>query len=405
MSMTKEHIKMAFATMSQSRTRSFMTMLGIIISVAAVITIVGLGHGLRNQVSGQIGKLGSNLILVQPGQTATSSVDLTSLQSLASQRGTLTEQDYTSITKLPGIKQISPVATISGLPRFENKTMERASIVGSNDKLPDIIGKEIEYGSFFGPNDTNKNHAVIGRGVASELFGENVPIGKSFSIRNSEFIVTGVFTQSPVTPLSPSINFNNAIVIPYNKAKEIGGASLQFIQILVVAESAETSQALANNIQNTIKANHGGQQDFSVLQQEEALAISDGVFSQLTMFITGAAIIALIVGGIGVMNIMFASVSERTREIGIRKAVGATNKQIINQFMTEAIIITFSGGILGILLASVTILTIRVTTSLQPAFVLPIMALALAVTTAIGLASGILPALKAAKKDPIESLR
>jgi putative ABC transport system permease protein len=283
--------------------------------------------------------------------------------------------------------------------------MERASIVGSNDKLPNIIGKEIEYGSFFGPNDANKNHAVIGRGVASELFGENVPIGKSFSIRNNEFIVTGVFAQSPVTPLSPSINFNDAIVIPYNKAKEIGGVSLQFIQILVVAESAETSQALANNIQNTIKANHGGQQDFSVLQQEEALAISDGVFSQLTMFITGAAIIALIVGGIGVMNIMFASVSERTREIGIRKAVGATNKQIINQFMTEAIIITFSGGILGILLASLTILTIRVTTSLQPAFVLPIMALSLAVTTAIGLASGILPALKAAKKDPIESLR
>lgn len=403
--MTKEHVKMAFATMSQSRSRSLMTMLGIIISVAAVITIVGLGHGLRNQVRGQIDKLGSNLILVQPGFTDASAVDLTSLQSLASQRGTLTEQDYISITKLKGVHSASPVTTISGLPRFEDRTMERASIVGTNDKLPDIIGKEVEYGSFFGPNDANRTHAVIGRGVASELFNENVPIGKAFTIRDTEFIVTGVFEQSPVTPLSPSINFNNAIVVPYNKAKEIGGASLQFVQILVVADSAETSHELATEIQNAIKANHGGQQDFSVLQQEEALAISDGVFNQLTVFITGAAIIALIVGGIGVMNIMFASVSERTKEIGIRKAVGATNKQITNQFMIEAIIITFTGGVLGIAVACITILFIRVSSNLQPAFVIPTMLWSLAVTVGIGLASGILPALKAARKDPIESLR
>lgn len=283
--------------------------------------------------------------------------------------------------------------------------MERSSIVGTNDKLPDIIGKEVEYGSFFGPSDVAKNHAVIGRGVASELFGENVPIGKAFTIRDTEFIVTGVLEQSPVTPLSPSINFNDAIVIPYPKAKEIGGASLQFVQILVVAMSADGGNALATDIETAIKANHGGQKDFSVLQQQEALAISDGVFSQLTVFITGAAIIALIVGGIGVMNIMFASVSERTREIGIRKAVGATNKQIINQFMVEAIIITFTGGLLGIIVASLAIVAIRVSTNLQPAFVIPTMLWSLAITVGIGLASGILPALKAAKKDPIESLR
>lgn len=403
--MTKEHIKMALASMSQQRSRSLMTMLGIIISVAAVITIVGLGHGLRNQVSGQINKLGSNLILVQPGFTDASAVNLNSLQSLASQRGTLTEQDYVSITKLTGIQSTSPVATISGLPRYEGRTMERSSIVGTNDKLPDIIGKEVEYGSFFGPSDVAKNHAVIGRGVASELFGENVPIGKAFTIRDTEFIVTGVLEQSPVTPLSPSINFNDAIVIPYPKAKEIGGASLQFVQILVVAMSADGGNALATDIETAIKANHGGQKDFSVLQQQEALAISDGVFSQLTVFITGAAIIALIVGGIGVMNIMFASVSERTREIGIRKAVGATNKQIINQFMVEAIIITFTGGLLGIIVASLAIVAIRVSTNLQPAFVIPTMLWSLAITVGIGLASGILPALKAAKKDPIESLR
>ena len=402
--MTKEHIKMAYASMAQAKVRSLMTMLGIIISVSAVVTIVGLGHGLRNQVTGQLNKLGSNLILVQPGAPS-ANVDISPLQSLASQRGILTEQDYTSITKLSDVQSVSPVATITGLPRHEDRTMDRAVIVGTNDKLPDIIGKNIEYGTFFGPNDANKNYAIIGRGVASELFNENVPIGKTVTLRDTEFIVQGVFEQSPVTPLSPSINFNNAIVIPYAKAKEIGGQSLQFAQILVEASSAEMSNTLADQIQTAIKANHGGQQDFSVLQQEEALAISDGVFKQLTIFITGAAIIALVVGGIGVMNIMFASVSERTREIGIRKAIGATNKQITNQFMAEAILITFTGGILGIAVSCIVILCIRATTNLQPAFVGSVMLLSLAVTVAIGILSGILPAVKASRKDPIESLR
>ncbi len=405
--MTKEHMNMALSSINTSRTRSFMTMFGVIISVSSVITIVGLGHGLRNQVSKQITKLGSNLIIVQPGKpNSSSAVSLHSLQSVASSPdGIITEQDLSAVAKTADINLLSPIATITGLPSFEEKTMTNTVIVGASESLPEIVDKKVKYGSFFSKEDSTKYYAVIGRGVAEELFNENIPIGKSFKIRNVEFIVQGVFEETPVTPLSPSVNFNNSIVIPYTKAKEISAGSMQISQILVTTKSADVTEKVSKTIQSTLLKNHGGQEDFSVLRQEETLAISDGVFSQLTIFIGGAAFISLIVGGIGIMNIMFATVSERTREIGIRKAIGATNKQIIDQFIIEAVTLSATGGMVGIILSLMIIIAIRSTTSLEPAIVLPVIGGSFLVSVGVGIISGILPAIKAAGKDPIDSLR
>ena len=163
--MTKEHVRMALNTISTSKARSLMTMFGIIISVASVVTIVGLGHGLRNQVSKQITKLGGNLIIVQPGKRGSAeAVNLQSLQSIGStSSGVLTEQDLDSTTKIKEVDLLSPVATITGLPSYEGRNMENAIIVGASESLPEIVDKKIEYGSNFAHADLSKNYAVIDR--------------------------------------------------------------------------------------------------------------------------------------------------------------------------------------------------------------------------------------------------
>ena len=405
--MIKEHLKMALDSVKTSRLRSLLTMFGVIIGVSSVVTIVGLGDGLRAQVSQQITKLGTNLIIIQPGRPNTSSsINLNSIQTIGGTgAGLLTEQDLAAVAKADNIAELTPVATITGLPTIEDKKINDAVVVGATESLPIILNKKIAYGSFFKKSELTKNYAVIGLRVAEDLFNENVPIGKTFQIRGVDFVVQGVFEQTPLTPLSPLLNFNKAVVIPYAKAKEISAGSLQLNQILITTKESKDAEQVVAKLRSTLLISHGGQEDFSVLRQEETLSISDGIFKQLTLFITGVAIISLLVGGIGITNIMFATVSERTREIGIRKAIGATNKQIVSQFVLEAVVLSAGGGIIGIIVSLITIATIRSTTSLQPTIVLPVVLLAFGVSVTTGIISGMLPALKAAQKDPIESLR
>jgi putative ABC transport system permease protein len=402
--MIKHNVRTAFASLRASRLRSALTMFGIVIGVASVVVVVGLGDGLRNQVTDQMTKLGSNLIIIQPGQKSAGGLSLTPSQNFGT-GGVLTEQDLATVRKTADIQLVAPVASITGVPATENRSMEDALVVASNDALPTILGKKVPYGSFFGKDDQHKNYAIIGPGVAARLFAENVPIGRTLMIRGIEFIVQGVFEQAPVTPLSPSVNFNDAVVIPYEKAKEIGGGSQRINQILVTARSAKEVKAVTGSLEAALRTNHGGQHDFTVLSQTDALGLSDSVFSQLTVFVSSIAAISLLVSTIGIMNIMFATVSERTREIGIRKAVGATDRQIISQFLTEAVAVSVSGGLIGIVTALITIGVIRATSSYEPTINFTIIGIATGVSVVAGILAGILPAGKAAKKDPIESLR
>jgi len=292
---------------------------------------------------------------------------------------------------------------LSGIVSYGEAEYAGGSIIASTSRLPVLLNQNIEYGEFFTENENNRSVAIIGRNVAEKLFQENVPIGKSLRIRGKNYVVEGIFEQQKSGTFA-AINVNNSIIIPFDAAHQVG-STIQLLQIYVEAETAEKVGQVSTAIRETLKKNHAGQEDFTILEKEEALEATNEVFYQLTVFVAGVAFISFIVGGIGIMNIMFATVSERTREIGIRKAIGATNPQILGQFVMEAIVLSIMGGFFGILFSYLANAVIRVTSDLQPVTTLNVIMLATGLSVLTGIISGILPAVTAARKDPITSLR
>lgn len=403
MKMVGEYFKMAFSSIRGARFRSGLTMFGIIVGVSSVVTIVSLGEGVRQQISTQFGQSSESLVVVRPGkQSETKLISFDTLRSYTSTAGSLSEKDWRDAEKVEGVNSMVPIGIVNGVASYSGEDYS-GTIIATTSKFPLLLNQQIEYGSFFSDTDSKRNVAIIGRDVAEQLFKENAPIGKRLYIRGKEFVVQGVFAQQNSGTFA-AVNVNNAIVLPYDAAREVGG-NIQLLQLFVEAESPEDVTSVANEIRTTLKQNHAGQEDFSVLEREEALEATNEVFYQLTLFIAGVAFISFIVGGIGIMNIMFATVSERTREIGIRKAIGATNAQILGQFVMEAVVLSILGGIFGVIISIIANGVIRATTDLQPIITWQIAAVVFALSAATGIVSGFLPAAQASRKDPITALR
>jgi putative ABC transport system permease protein len=378
-------------------------MFGIIVGVSSVVTIVSLGEGVRQQITAQAGAVGESLIVVRPGkQTEVRAISFDALRNFANGAGSLSEKDWRDTEKVAGVKSVVPIGAISGIATY-NENEYNGSIIASTENLPTFLNQDIEYGKFFEDADQKKKVAVIGRDVAERLFEENVPIGKKLTIRGVEYIVQGIFEQQNSGTFA-TINVNTSIILPYEAAREVSD-NIQILQLFVEAESPEAVTTVAEDIRQTLIANHAGQEDFTVLEKDKALEATNEIFYQLTVFIAGVAFISFIVGGIGIMNIMFATVSERTHEIGIRKAVGATNRQILGQFLMEAIVLSLVGGALGIGVAAIANGVIRVTTDLQPVTTPEVALLVFGLSAATGIISGLLPAGQAARKDAITALR
>jgi ABC-type antimicrobial peptide transport system permease subunit len=382
-------------------------MLGIIIGVVSVITAVSLGEGVKNQVAGQIGRLGHELITVHPGNLVKrdESGKITGVNLLSTLgRGTLSEEDYQAVKKSKNVKEAVPLSLVTGVPKSIEKKYHSATIIATTDSLPDIINQELEYGSFFNGETDNGKSIAIGRSVALNLFGENAPIGKSIIIRKHEFVVGGVFERFESNPINPTLDLNNAIFIPFDGAKDLTG-STQIFQILVETNNPDKADETVNSIHQSLKANHSGEEDFTVLKQDETLAVAKNVVSMVTGLVAGIAAISLIIGGIGIMNIMLVSVSERKQEIGIRKAIGATNSQIMYQFLIEGIVLSVWGAMLGLIVAGLGNITIRIFTDFKPVITWQVVVIATFVAIAVGIIFGLAPAVRAAIKDPIDTLR
>jgi putative ABC transport system permease protein len=405
-SLANGHIKAGVDSVRGAKLRSLWTMLGVIIGVASVITVVGIGNGIKQQVGSQIHHLGQNLITVRPAQLTTGSgSNSLNIAGGLGISGPLSLKDVDVISHTPGVAASAPLTIVAGTPSGEQGNYRNGFVVGTTSALPGLLNQSMAYGAFFDDGDNGTNVAVLGQHASESLFNEDVPLGRSFSFHGQQFIVRGIFNQFASTALGQQADFNNAIFIPNDVAESLSKNTASTYEVLARPAGGQATKAVADRLRTALDQAHGGQSGLAVQSGNQNLAASDNILALLTKLIAGAASISLLVGGIGIMNVMLVSVSERMHEIGIRKAVGATNRQIMSQFLIEAGILSLVGGVIGVMLAFVIDVALRVFTDLQPSISWQIVLLASGVSLLIGVIFGTIPAVKAARKHPIEALR
>lgn len=403
-----ENIKQAGQSLRTAKLRSFLTMLGIIIGVAAVTSVVAIGEGVKRDVARQVGALGANVVTVTPGQAFTKSDGGHTQVNPASTLGasTLTNQDAADVSRLPGVLAVAPLYLISGVATAGNAQYASGLIMATTPDYQTIRQLSLTDGRFLAEQDLASEVVVLGSAAKQALFGNGSAIGQTVKLRGQDYRVIGVMAASPGSGNNlggPS--FDSVIYLPVGSAQKLTGGNLQIFRILVQASSGDEVEPAASRINATLKRNHGGQEDFSVLTQDDIVGTVQGILSLLSSFIAAIAAISLLVGGVGIMNIMLVSVTERTREIGIRKALGATKAAILTQFLVEAVVISVIGGALGVALAFAQGMLTERLVNITPVFTWPVLAMAVGISAGIGIVFGLMPATKAASKRPIDALR
>lgn len=377
-----------------------MTMLGIVIAVVAVIVIVSIGEGVKQQIGNQSARYGRNVLVVTPVQNDVAIVG----GGLPGGSGSmLTGKDVEVAQRVAGVAAVAPLSAVEGQIRADY-TLKAPLVIATNESLGDILNQKIDYGAFFSAQDGDQT-AVIGADMSRKLFSDNAPLGQQFTFRGKEFLVSGVFKPFVAAPFSLEANYNEAVFIPYTAAQDILGYAPPVNQIFIKVKAGSSPNAVAKAVQTAITDAHGGTQDVQVLAPGERSSNADRTLQLITYMTFAVALLALVLGGIGIMNMMLLSVAERIHEIGLRKAIGATNRQVLRQFMTEAFAISIVGSIIGVISALIVVGLLRLYTTLQPVFVWQITLIAPAIAIAIGVFFGSIPAIKAARMDPIEALR
>ncbi|MCK9344616.1 MAG: ABC transporter permease [Candidatus Pacebacteria bacterium] len=406
----KHSLKTAYRGLEQNRARSILTILGIVIGVTAIILVMSLGQGAQNLILDQVEGMGTRTIIVGAGREPTGPSDAGQIFSDSLKRKDLELLERRENT--PSLRYVVPIVFGVSDASYLSDTFN-LTIFGTDPTMEEIFDMPLKAGSFFTEEDVRARakYVVIGNKVKTELFGADDALGKIIKMKGHNFRVVGIIAERG----QDIFNFDEAAIIPYTTAQDYILGIKYFNRFLTQAQSEELITEAAEEIKLTLRESHDltrdDKDDFFVVTQVDLAGRLSAITSVLTIFLAAVAAISLIVGGIGIMNIMLVSVTERTKEIGLRKALGATYKNILTQFLLEAVILTGMGGIVGILLGAFLSWAISAGiaqfTTIAWTFSFPVSAalLGLGVSGIIGLVFGLYPARAAARKSPIDALR
>ncbi|MDO4504691.1 MAG: ABC transporter permease [bacterium] len=402
----RTHLSIALDSLHRNRARTFLSALGIAIGVASIVLIMSLTGGIGSLISASSDKNNANLILVRPStgkELAENLIDeLTANNQYA--KSSLTLDDTTSIAKLGNIEAVAPIASNISAVTIGDKSYQSINVVATNADLVKTAKLALKNGQFFEESGTHNNAAVIGHDLATKLFGTTDILARTFQYGDQKFIIIGVLekTDSPIN--YNGVDFDNSILIDINFANSFE-SSIQIQQINVRTTTTDSTESVAEEIKTKLTNSKKGDTTFQVLTGSSNFQPAGSLLSIISSMLTLVASISLVVGGVGIMNIMLVSVSERTREIGIRKAVGASSGNILLQFLFESIILSFIGGIMGIALGYATAFAISLITPFAPHISWSILGITCLTSLIVGIIFGVYPAAKAATKDPITSLK
>ena len=406
--MIRTNIHLALASLRASKLRSLLTMVAVIIGVSSFVIVTSTVDGLRNSTISEINDLGGNLVSVVSGDVIVEDEEGNESFNFIAGQGvsTITQEDLETIQSIEGIESVAPLELLDGSVFRGDQQLQGAFIIATNEDYPIAFSHNVSDGTFLMDASQTGRFAVVGSGVVDELFAGELSLGSRITVKGTDFTVVGVMEDQNNTLAELfGFNQNNSVYISTASATELTGTPPAFSEIDLQLSDDVDPNAVIAEIEARILENHNGEVDFSVLKQDQLVGLIDSLLGTIKIAGQFLSFIMLFVAAIVILLIMLITVRERTREIGIRKSIGATNSNILVQFLTEAIVISWVGSFIGLVLGYLLGLIVQNQADLTPQYSLNTILVLVVISTGVGVIAGVGPAWLAARRDPVESLR